>query len=86
MICPGFIQTDISKSAFRGDGKKHGEMDDGQANGMAVDVAVKKILQAISKQKKEVYVGGFKETRLAMIIMRLFPALFHRILRKTKVN
>ncbi len=86
IVCPGFVKTDISKNAVKEDGSTYGEMDDGQANGMPVDKAVNKILTGVVKGKKELFVGGFRETKLAIFIHSNFPSLFTRILRKSKVK
>jgi len=86
MVCPGFIKTDISKHAMIGNGSTYGGMDDAQANGMPVDLAVSKMLNGVSKGKKEIYVGGFKETKFAVFMHNNFPNLFYKILRKTRVR
>jgi len=86
IICPGYIHTDISKHAMTGDGKKQGTMDSAQLNGMNVDTFVGKALSAISEKKAEVYIGGFKETKLAVFVSKMFPALFRKIISKSKVT
>jgi len=86
MICPGYIHTDISKHAMTGDGKKQGTMDSAQLNGMHVDTFVGKALSAISEKKAEVYIGGFKETKLAVFVDKMFPALFRKIIARSKVT
>ena len=80
------IQTDISKHALTGAGSQYGKMDNGQANGMPVDIAVGKILTAVSHLRKEVLVGGFKETKLANFMNRFFPSIFNKILSKAEVR
>src|SRR5215471_15702107 len=37
LVCPGYIRTDISLHALRGDGSPHAKMDSGQARGMPVE-------------------------------------------------
>ncbi len=85
MICPGFIHTDISKHSLTSDGSPQGTMDDAQENGMSVDECVQRILYAVSKMKSETYIGGFKETKLAVFISRIFPNLFRKIIANSKV-
>jgi short-subunit dehydrogenase len=80
MICPGRVKTNISFYALEKDGKQHGKLDAGQAAGISVDKAAKKIVNAIRKQKPEVLVGG-KEL-LMVYIKRFFPALCRIIVRK----
>ncbi|MEQ8302450.1 MAG: SDR family oxidoreductase [Cyclobacteriaceae bacterium] len=84
IVAPGFIQTSISYSALRGDGKPLKQMDDAQAKGMPIKKCAKAIVKAIEKEKREVYVGG-RET-FGIYIKRFFPGLFSRIIRKAKVR
>jgi len=86
MVCPGFVKTDISINSLSGDGKAHNIMDDAQKKGMDVDILAQEILKAVEKQKEEVYFGGFKDTKLAIFVSRLFPGTFRKIIRKAKVN
>ncbi|MDQ0781830.1 dehydrogenase/reductase SDR family protein 7B [Chryseobacterium sp. W4I1] len=58
IICPGFIQTNISINAVTGDGSLQGTMDDATNKGMPTDVFAKKMLQAIEKKKNQVSIGG----------------------------
>lgn len=83
IICPGFIQTDISINAVTGDGSSQGTMDDATENGMPVDIFAKKMLHAIEKQKKQKAIGG-KEV-MAVYLKRFFPNLLAKIIRKAKV-
>ena len=46
MVCPGKINTPISKNALNKDGQKNGKMDDNQRLGLPVSKCVKKILKA----------------------------------------
>lgn len=80
IMCPGKINTDISKNALTETGEKHGVMDHNQATGMSVEKCVHSILQAVEKNKREKLIGG-KEI-IAVFIKRLFPRLFYRIIRK----
>lgn len=82
IVSPGRITTNISVNAIDKDGASHGVMDPGQANGMPSDICARKIINAISKEKKDVLVGG-KE--LIMVKIRKFlPALYYKM--ASKVN
>ncbi|MFZ4928589.1 SDR family oxidoreductase [Chryseobacterium sp. Mn2064] len=83
IICPGFIQTDISINAVTGDGSKQGTMDNATNNGMPVDVFAKKMLHAIEKKKNQKAIGG-KEV-LAVYLKRFVPGILAKIIRKAKV-
>jgi len=57
-------------------------MDKGQAKGIAVDKCARKIVRAIRKNKKELWVG---RSEILMIYIRLYlPFLFHILARKIK--
>jgi short-subunit dehydrogenase len=79
IICPGYIHTNISLNAVAADGSKFGKMDENQANGMSPDECAKRIVEAIDKQKDEVYMGG-KEV-LGVYLKRFFPRLLSKIVR-----
>jgi short-subunit dehydrogenase len=78
MVCPGYIRTDISLSALRGDGGKHAKMDSELAHGMPADECAQRILRGIGRKKKEIVVAAARE-KLLVYIKRLFPTLLARI-------
>lgn len=79
IVSPGRILTNISINAVDKDGKKHGIMDDGQADGMPADICAKKIISAVSKNKKDILVG---RSELLMAYFRKFiPPLYYRLAR-----
>ena len=84
MVCPGFVKTNISVNSVTADGSKHNEMDDAQDQGMLASECAHKILNAVLKDKHEVYLGG-KEI-LAIYFKRFFPRILHKILLKSKVT
>ncbi|WP_284461201.1 SDR family oxidoreductase [Chryseobacterium sp.] len=83
IICPGFIQTNISIHALTGDGSLQGTMDDATEKGMPADVFAKKMLYAIEKKKNQKAIGG-KEV-MGVYLKRFFPALLAKVIRKAKV-
>ena len=82
MICPGRVNTNISINALEENGKRHGILDSGQAGGIPAEKAAKQIVDAIFKQKPEVFVGGME--LLMVTIKRLFPGLARKLIRKIK--
>ncbi|MGN7888785.1 SDR family oxidoreductase [Dyadobacter sp. 22481] len=80
-ICPGYIRTNISLNALNASGDKFGKMDSNQAKGIPADVCAEKILDAVRKDKKEIYIGGFKEVA-AIYLKRFFPNLLFDQVRK----
>lgn len=84
MVCPGFIKTQVTLNALTADGSPQGTMDEAQANGMPAETCAAQIIKAMDAKKEEVYIGG-KEVK-AILLKRLFPAYFSRIIRKAKVT
>jgi short-subunit dehydrogenase len=84
VIIPGRVRTSISVHALESDGREHGKMDDGQANGISPSKAAKIIIRGIKRNKREILVGSSELTML--FIRRLFPWLFFRIADKIKSN
>lgn len=85
MICPGWTNTNLSLTALKGDGSTQNKKDDTHAAGLTPAFVAHKIVQAIKGNKREIYVGGWKET-LAAYLQRYSPGLFARIVRKAKVK
>ncbi len=80
LILPGRVKTNISFHALDKDGKEYGKMSQGQAEGIDPDICAQKTLLAVSKNKREVLIGG-KE----LIMPRLkqyFPGIFYKLVIK----
>ncbi|UTW56478.1 SDR family oxidoreductase [Kordiimonas sp. SCSIO 12610] len=71
-ITPGFIRTNISKYALKGDGSEFGKTDQNIAGGMDVTACVKVIMDGFHKGKPEIAVGEGREMS-ALWVKRLFP-------------
>ena len=84
LVCPGFIQTEISRHALAGNGDNHGTMDSAQENGMDPGVFVKKLIAVMGSNKEEVCIGG-KET-YGVLIKRFFPGWFSKMIRNVSVT
>jgi short-subunit dehydrogenase len=83
IICPGFVQTNISINALTGNGSLQGTMDDATNKGMPADVFAGKMLAAIEKKKNQASIGG-REV-MGTYLKRFFPSLLAKIVRKAKV-
>lgn len=81
LVCPGYIRTDISLHALRGDGSLHNKMDSGQEKGMAVERCAQEILKSIALGREEVYVGG--RDKYIVYLKRFFPGLFSRMIARS---
>src|SRR5215831_9556082 len=79
MVCPGYIRTDISLSALRGDGGKHAKMDPGIEQGMPAAECARRILHAVARKKNEIVVAAPRE-RTLVYLKRFFPSVLARML------
>ena len=84
IICPGFVNTSISKNALTGDGTPLGQYDRANARGLSVELSAKKIISAIDKKKWEISFGG--KERIGVYLKRLSNKLLHYIVKKSKVR
>ena len=80
LLVPGHIVTDVSINALTATGDRYGKMDPGQAKGMSVEKAVKQILRAVEKKKREVVVGRIDAW--SVYLKKYFPGLFFRLAGK----
>lgn len=85
LVCPGFVNTNISMNALTGDGTKQQKMDKATANGIAPEKCAKLMLKAITNKKEEVYIAGAKE-KLGVYVKRFFPNLFSFMVRRLSVT
>lgn len=79
-LIPGRINTPISLSALHGDGKVHGEMDPGQAQGMSAERCARIAVNAIARGRRRKLIGGVE--LLMAYIKKWCPALFWALASK----
>jgi len=85
LVCPGFIQTNVSKNALTGSGEALGTMDAATAQGLSATACAQGIVRAMKAEKEEIVIGGFKEN-LGIWVKRFFPSLFSIMVRKMAVR
>lgn len=83
IAAPGFVKTNVSLNAFIGDGSKANVMDKAQANGITPQSCAAKIIKAMYKEKREVYIG---RESYAAYVKRFLPGLFAKIIKKAEVR
>ena len=81
---PGFVNTDVSRNALRGDGTLHGKMDPSQAAAISAECCAEQIITAMAKDRAEVFPGG--KERIGLLLNRLSPALLRLVMRKVRVD
>ncbi|MBU2873496.1 SDR family oxidoreductase [Marinobacter salexigens] len=82
-IVPGFIRTDIARSALAGDGKASDLKDDDIENGMDVNDCAEVVVKGLNAKKREIPVGKGKEMA-ALWLKRLAPEVLFRMARAHK--
>jgi short-subunit dehydrogenase len=82
VVCPGYVRTNISLNALNADGKQYGKMDKGQEHGMPPEKCADGIINAVRKNKDEVFIGG-KEI-MPILLNRFLPGVFRYIIKRKK--
>ncbi|MEO9572264.1 MAG: SDR family oxidoreductase [Polaribacter sp.] len=85
IVCPGFVNTNVSKNALTGNGTPQEKMDTATKNGIDPDYFAKLMVKVINKQKQEVNIAGAKE-KLGVLTKRFFPKLLSKMIRKLSVT
>jgi len=84
IICPGFVNTDISFNALGASGSATHIRDEATTSGMDPREFAKRAIMVISAQKYEAYIGG-KEV-LGVKLKRFFPDLFAKKIAQARVR
>lgn len=84
IVCPGYIQTNISLNALVGNGNIQGSMDEATGNGISAQQCALEMITAMRKRKAQVLIG--QREVLAVYINRFFPAILRKIIAKVKVT
>lgn len=84
IVCPGFVNTNIAKNALIGDGSLQNKQDQATENGLTITQFCKRMVNAIQKEKFEVYIG--KKEILGVYLKRFFPKLLHKFILKSDVR
>jgi len=85
MVVPGYVATDITISALRGDGTVHGSRAASNAAGVSPEDAARDIARAIERQPNEIHVGRGKEM-LAIYLRRFAPRLLAELLPRIETT
>ncbi|MCA6220889.1 SDR family NAD(P)-dependent oxidoreductase [Photorhabdus antumapuensis] len=78
LVCPGFINTDITIRSLTGNGEPYQRIDSELEHGIPVDLCARKIVKAIISEKREIYPGGNREV-IGVYLNRFFPRLLQYI-------
>ena len=82
VVSPGYIRTNLSKSALTGDGTAHGRMDETTLKGRPPKEVAVTLLNAVAKGKGDIVVAATVSAKIAIWLRFFFPTLLQRILVK----
>jgi dehydrogenase/reductase SDR family protein 7B len=86
IVIPGFVRTEVSENAFRGDGMRHGQLDANLAKGIDPDRAARTIVGGLARRKRVIYTGVPIGVRAFMGVGRVAPGIVDRVLQKVTVQ
>ena len=81
IVLPGFVRTEVSRNALRGDGGLHGVLDPNQAGGITPERAAADIVRELSRGKRVILTGIPLKVRLVIVLARIWPGAADNILR-----
>jgi len=84
MVCPGFVNTNLSEKALKGNGELYQLKDSVHQNAMSVTQFVKKLSPYLNKQKEEIFIAG-SEIKVIWASKYLPGKLFRKKIREAKV-
>ena len=84
LICPGFVQTNVTINALTGTGERLNHDDPGTQNGLEVAYFCRKMIRAIRNKKWEVSFG--KKEKLGVFVKRFSQKLLHAIVMRSNVR
>ena len=84
LLCPGFVQTNVTINALTGDGSSLGHDDPATKNGLAVDAFCRKAIKALDKKAWETYFG--RKEKLGVYLKRISQKLLHSIVIRSNVR
>ncbi len=85
LVCPSFVNTNVSKNALTGNGTPQQKMDTATANGMNPKHFIRLMVKAIRSKKEEVYIAGAKE-KFGVYGTRFYPKLLATMIRNLRVT
>ncbi|TGK20122.1 SDR family oxidoreductase [Leptospira fluminis] len=85
LVYPGFVKTQISNNALKGDGRKQGKMDQIINQGLDANECARRILDGIASEKLTVVFAGPREN-FAIRLHKYFPSIFAKFLARAKVT
>lgn len=85
VIMPGYVNTNVTINALKGDGSKHAVKAKTTAGGWEPDYFARRALRVIASQRREAILAGPREW-LACTLKRFLPGVLHRVLNNIKAS
>lgn len=79
---PGYIRTNLSRSAVTGDGTPHGKMDAATAKGADPNQVAVDIMKAVASGKADFVVAATTSAKVAPWIRFFLPSVWNKLLVK----
>jgi len=83
LVCPGFVRTNVAKNSLNKEGVAINLDNEKISKGIDPAYVAEKILEAITSRRDEIIIAG-KPEKTAILMKRLFPGLFAKMMRKRK--
>jgi dehydrogenase/reductase SDR family protein 7B len=80
LVCPGFVQTQVSVNALSGGGEKHGVMDQTIGQGLTAEACAEAIWRGVEKDREELLIAG--REGVYVLLKRFLPGLFSYALKR----
>lgn len=82
VVSPGYIRTNLSQSALKGDGTCYEKMDETTAKGADPEDVAVEILDRVAKGESDIIVAATFSAKVALWLKFLAPGVLKRILEK----
>ena len=84
LICPGYVNTNVTINALTGDGTPNRVKAESTENGLAPDVFARKALRAVAREKPVALIGG--KEMITIYLQRFFPGVLRWMVRRVDVT
>lgn len=80
-VCPGYVNTNLSRNALTGSGDKHGVLDSTTKSGYSVEYVSDRIISGMVNNDQQLVLAPLY-VRLAILIRTLLPSLYRFIMNR----
>lgn len=80
IICPGYVNTNVTINALKGDGAKNNQYSEASKNGYSPEAFAKKAIKVIEQGRFEAIIA--RQEKIGIWVKRFFPSVFTRLIRK----